>query len=189
MQNFKQGDDILLKVLVVEDGAAINLTNTESVRVTLSVQGEDIDPVKICEEIREGKSSQKWIVDGGNRFETWNNFYNNVFALGKNLENYIVPYESTKKDENGNVVEKGKKIIVRMPQKGVFEAIKDVEANGTGEDADTSTIYNLVAAVLNNNMGNVKVSAEEVESYDIEECTAILNAYMEFVDELKANPN
>ena len=88
-----------------------------------------------------------------------------------------------KKDENGNVVEKGKKIIVRMPQKGVFEAIKDVEANGTGEDADTSTIYNLVAAVLNNNMGNVKVSAEEVESYDIEECTAILNAYMEFVDE------
>lgn len=79
-----------------------------------------------------------------------------------------------KKDENGNVVEKGKKIIVRMPQKGVFEAIKDVEANGTGEDADTSTIYNLVAAVLNNNMGNVKVSAEEVESYDIEECTAIL---------------
>lgn len=72
-----------------------------------------------------------------------------------------------------------------MPQKGVFEAIKDVEANGTGEDADTSTIYNLVAAVLNNNMGNVKVSAEEVESYDIEECTAILNAYMEFVDELK----
>ena len=25
-----------------------------------------------------------------------------------------------KKDENGNVVEKGKKIIVRMPQKGVL---------------------------------------------------------------------
>ena len=71
--------------------------------IVTTVQGEDIDPVKICEEIREGKSSQKWIVDGGNRFETWNNFYNNVFALGKNLENYIVPYESTKKDENGNV--------------------------------------------------------------------------------------
>lgn len=92
-------------------------------------------------------------------------------------------------DEAGNVVEKGKKIIVRMPQKGVFEAIKEVEANGTGEDADTSTIYNLVAAVLNNNMGNVKISVEEVENYDIEECTAILNAYMEFVDELKTNPN
>lgn len=72
--------------------------------IVTTVQGEDIDPVKICEEIREGKPSQKWIVDGGNRFETWNNFYNNVFALGKNLENYIVPYEATKKDEKGNVV-------------------------------------------------------------------------------------
>lgn len=94
-----------------------------------------------------------------------------------------------KTDEAGNVVEKGKKIIVRMPQKGVFEAIKEVEANGTGEDADTSTIYNLVAAVLNNNMGHVKVSVEEVENYDIEECATILKAYMEFVDELKADPN
>ena len=94
-----------------------------------------------------------------------------------------------KKDENGNVVEKGKKIIVRMPQKGVFEAIKDVEANGTGEDADTSTIYNLVAAVLNNNMGKVPVTEADVADYDIEECTAILNAYMEFVDELSQNPN
>ena len=28
-----------------------------------------------------------------------------------------------KVDENGNVVEKGKKIVVRMPQKKVFEAI------------------------------------------------------------------
>ena len=31
--------------------------------IVTTVQGEDIDPVKICEEIREGKSSQKWIVD------------------------------------------------------------------------------------------------------------------------------
>ena len=28
-----------------------------------------------------------------------------------------------------------------------------------------------------------------VADYDIEECTAILNAYMEFVDELRQNPN
>ena len=31
-----------------------------------------------------------------------------------------------KVDENGNVVEKGKKIVVRMPQKKVFEAIKEI---------------------------------------------------------------
>lgn len=35
----------------------------------------------------------------------------------------------------------------------------------------------------------VPVKAEDVEDYDIEECTAILKAYMEFVDELKADPN
>lgn len=96
-----------------------------------------------------------------------------------------------KVDKNGNVVEKGKKIVVRMPQKKVFEAIKEIpdmdEDNPTIED--TESIYRLLAAVLSNNMGKVPVTAEDVEDYDIEECTAILEAYMEFVDELKANPN
>ena len=89
-----------------------------------------------------------------------------------------------KVDENGNVVEKGKKIVVRMPQKKVFEAIKEIpdldEDNATAED--TEAIYRLVAAVLNNNMGKVPVTEEDVADYDIEECTAILNAYMEYID-------
>lgn len=96
-----------------------------------------------------------------------------------------------KVDEAGNVIEKGKRIIVRMPQKHVFEAIKDLE--NVDEDnptiEDTESIYRLMAAVLSNNMGRVPVTVEEVEDYDIEECTAILEAYMEFVDELKTNPN
>ena len=96
-----------------------------------------------------------------------------------------------KVDKNGNVVEKGKKIVVRMPQKKVFEAIKEIpdmdEDNATAED--TEAIYRLVTAVLNNNMGKVPVTEEDVADYDIEECTAILNAYMEFVNELKQNPN
>ena len=57
------------------------------------------------------------------------------------------------------------------------------EDNATAED--TEAIYRLVAAVLNNNMGKVPVTEEDVADYDIEECTAILNAYMEFVNELK----
>lgn len=72
--------------------------------IVSTIQGEDIDSIKICEEIREGKSSQKWVVDGGNRLETWNNFYNNVFALGKNLENYMVTYETPKMDKDGNAI-------------------------------------------------------------------------------------
>lgn len=96
-----------------------------------------------------------------------------------------------KTDEAGNVTEKGKKIIVRMPQKHVFEAIKDLEDTDEGNPTieDTESIYRLLAAVLSNNMGKVPVTAEDVEDYDIEECTAILEAYMKFVDELKVNPN
>ena len=96
-----------------------------------------------------------------------------------------------KTDKDGNVVEKGKKIIVRMPQKQVFEAIKEIqdveEENATVED--TEAIYRLLAAVLNNNMNHVRVTEKNLEDYDIEECTAILEAYMAFVDELKTNPN
>lgn len=96
-----------------------------------------------------------------------------------------------KRDSNGKVVEKGKRLVVRMPQKQVFEAIKSLEnmeeENATIEDTDT--IYNLLAAVLDNNMGKVKVRAADLSDYDIEECTTILKAYMEFVEELKAVPN
>ena len=54
---------------------------------------------------------------------------------------------------------------------------------------DTEAIYRLLAAVLNNNMAKVRVAEKDLEDYDIEECTAILEAYMAFVDELKTNPN
>ncbi|MBQ6994965.1 MAG: hypothetical protein IJN64_10830 [Lachnospiraceae bacterium] len=96
-----------------------------------------------------------------------------------------------KKDENDKVIEKGKKLIVRMPQKKVFEAIQALENvdedNATVED--TNSVYELMAAVLNNNMSKTPVTIEDIKDYDIEECTAILEAYMEFVNELKTNPN
>lgn len=94
-------------------------------------------------------------------------------------------------DENGKIVEKGKKLIVRMPQKKVFEAIKSLEdmdeENATVED--TETVYEVLAAVLDNNMGKIKIRAADLSDYDIEECTTILNAYKEFVEELKTDPN
>lgn len=96
-----------------------------------------------------------------------------------------------KTDESGKVIEKGKKLIVRMPQKKVFETIKSLE--DMDEEAatveDTDTIYKLLAAVLNNNMGKVKVRVDDLSDYDIEECTIILKSYIEFVDELKVDPN
>ena len=59
---------------------------------------------------------------------------------------------------------------MRMPQKQVFEAIKDLEEmdEENHQIEDTDSIYRLLAAVLNNNMGKVPVKAEDVEDYDIE---------------------
>lgn len=93
-----------------------------------------------------------------------------------------------KTDADGKLVERGKKIVVRMPQKGVFEAIKQIQTEGE-EETDITAIYDIMEAVLNNNMGRVRIGREEIEDYDIEECNAILEAYMEFVDQLKTNPN
>lgn len=101
------------------------------------------------------------------------------------------PFTMKDKEEGGKVVEKGIKIIVRMPQKGVFEAIKALDGLDGDNPAmeDTDAIYNLLAAVLSNNMNGVRFTAADLAEYDIEECTAILNAYMGFVDELKTDPN
>lgn len=101
------------------------------------------------------------------------------------------PFVMKDKKEDGKVVEKGKRLLVRMPQKGVFEAIKNLEM-GDGEENsenEADAIYDLLAAVLNNNMGRVRVTAAELADYDIEECTAILDAYMKFTDQLKSDPN
>lgn len=93
-----------------------------------------------------------------------------------------------KMDGEGHVIERGKKIVVRMPQKGVFEAIKQIQA-GEEDETDITAIYDIMEAVLNNNMGRIRIDRETIEDYDIEECTAILEAYMDFVDKLKENPN
>ncbi len=94
-------------------------------------------------------------------------------------------------DENGKVKEKGQKLVVRMPQKKVFEAIKEMEIGPEDEPTaqDSDAVYSLLAAVLSNNMNKRIVRVEDLEDYDIEECTEILNAYMVFVDELKTDPN
>lgn len=101
------------------------------------------------------------------------------------------PFTMKDKEKDGKVVEKGRKILVRMPQKKVFEAIKELgeidEDDQTMEDTDA--IYNLLAAVLNNNKGKITITVADLEDYDIEECTEILEAYMEFVGALKTDPN
>ncbi len=113
-----------------------------------------------------------------------------AFNCNKIKRNFWPITLKDREKEDGTKVP-GKTLIVRMPQKGVFEAIKAMEIqdeeNPSAEDA--GAVYELLAAVLSNNMKKDKVKAKDLEDYDIEECIAILNAYMEFVDELKTDPN
>ena len=104
-------------------------------------------------------------------------------------------------DEEGNRIP-GKKIMVRMPSKGTFERIQDfqniADANETEMQAMgvIDSLHSLIAEILNNNLENPNpkipkkpIRTEDLESYDIEECIAILNAYTDFMDELKTDPN
>lgn len=105
-----------------------------------------------------------------------------------------------KTDEEGNKIP-GKKIMVRMPTKGTFEKMQDFQ-DITNQEEDTQAagaievLHDLIAEILNNNLENINpkkpkhpVRAKDLEEYDIEECVAILNAYGEFVDELRTDPN
>lgn len=106
-----------------------------------------------------------------------------------------------RKDEAGNVVP-GKKIMVRMPTKGTFEKmqeiqdIREMEESEVRADAVIDSMHGLIAEILNNNLENPNpkkpkkpVREKDLENYDLEECSAILSAYMSFLDELRADPN
>lgn len=104
-------------------------------------------------------------------------------------------------DENGKIIP-GKKIMVRMPSKGTFERIQDFQEIAEQDEDQLQaagvidSLHALIAEILNNNLENPNpkkpkkpVRAVDMENYDIEECIAILDAYTDFMDELKTDPN
>lgn len=105
-------------------------------------------------------------------------------------------------DQNGKVV-LGKTIMVRMPSKATFEKIQEfqnviaeMEENEMQTTGIIDSIHSLIAEILNNNLENHNpgkpkkpVKKKDLESYDIEECFAIINAYADFIEELKTDPN
>ncbi|MCL2052772.1 MAG: hypothetical protein FWG91_13755 [Lachnospiraceae bacterium] len=94
-------------------------------------------------------------------------------------------------DDAGKTIKRGITIMVNMPKKSVFEEltnISNIEEN-TATVNDIGAIYDVLEAILSNNASRYSVSREELEKYDIEECLEIIKAYMEFIDELKTDPN
>ena len=65
------------------------------------IKGEDIDSIKICEQILDSSSFVLWLIDGLQRLTVLDSYRNNAYAIGKSLEMPIMYYQGV--DENGVV--------------------------------------------------------------------------------------
>lgn len=65
------------------------------------IKGEDIDSIKICEQIVSSTEFILWLIDGLQRLTVLESYKNNAFAIKKNLEMPIMYYQGV--DESGKV--------------------------------------------------------------------------------------
>ena len=65
------------------------------------IKGEDIDSIKICEQIVSSTEFILWLIDGLQRLTVLVSFKNNAFEIKKSLEMPIMYYQGV--DENGKV--------------------------------------------------------------------------------------
>lgn len=88
----------------------------------------------------------------------------------------------------------GKGLVVNMPKKSTFEEMQKInELNDSElEDKDVyETLLGLMAEILSNNKTKEKITVSYLEKtdYDVEEIIEFINAYSDFVNSIKANPN
>lgn len=88
----------------------------------------------------------------------------------------------------------GKVLVVKMPKKATFEKITaatDADMKEMTSSDAFDTMAAIMAEVLSNNMQGERISAEYIaENYDIEEISAFVDCFMDFVNgNTKGNPN
>lgn len=71
--------------------------------VVTVIKHEDVDSIKICEQIN-GQTVILWLIDGIQRLTTIEKYRKNLFSLGKNIEFPIVYYQVAREDNDGNLV-------------------------------------------------------------------------------------
>lgn len=86
-------------VLQRPSGQWSNLFKSELVSDVL--QGKSLTQIIVSEEIKNG-ITMHWLIDGKQRCTNLDDFLNNGFAISKNVQRYLIAYQTTKKDENGN---------------------------------------------------------------------------------------
>jgi len=85
----------------------------------------------------------------------------------------------------------GISLQVSMPAKRTFEKVTRFYDDVMGNDTNKiiNVLYEICAEIISNNNEKQVITAAELELYDVEELTAFLSAYMEFVNTVKTNPN
>lgn len=71
--------------------------------VATAIKHEDVDSIKICEQINDN-SVTLWLIDGIQRLTTLENYRNGVFKLGNKVEDPIIYYQVVKTDDNGESI-------------------------------------------------------------------------------------
>lgn len=69
--------------------------------VATVIKGEDIDSIKICEQILSSTEFILWLIDGLQRLTVLESYRNNAFKIGKSLEMPYVYYQ--KENEDGEM--------------------------------------------------------------------------------------
>ena len=77
------------------------------------IKGEDVDPIKICEEIKDDGKVNQWVIDGGHRVDTLWRFKHNVFKIGNKIDEPVVEYTDYILNENGDVTTEIKQFDLR----------------------------------------------------------------------------
>lgn len=73
----------------------------ESGLVATVIKGEDVDSIKICEQILSSTEFILWLIDGLQRLTVLESYRNNAFKIGKSLEMPYVYYQ--KENEDGEM--------------------------------------------------------------------------------------
>ena len=66
--------------------------------VATVIKGEDVDSIKICEQILSSTEFILWLIDGLQRLTVLESYRNNAFKIGKSLEMPYVYYQKENKD-------------------------------------------------------------------------------------------
>ena len=71
--------------------------------VATAIKHEDVDPIKICEQIKSD-IVVLWLIDGIQRLTTLEGFRNGMFKLGNFVEDPIVYYRVARSNQDGEIV-------------------------------------------------------------------------------------